>query len=91
MSITYGKTTPTHYTDPEIQSITLHGARIGKIIHIGSHVVDRYPILRHVPFVTSTLRRWHEEELELFISLVDGVRTQMVCVRANTPDIIWPH
>lgn len=78
MSTTYGKTAPTYYSDPEVQSMALHGARIGKVVQIGSHVVDRYPILRHIPFVTSTLRQWHEEELALFSSLVDGVRTQLV-------------
>ena len=80
MSSTYGKTGPTYYSDPEVQGIVVHGARLGKVVQVGSHVVDRYPILRNIPFVTSTLRRWHEEELEMFAKLVDDVRTNIVCI-----------
>ena len=78
MSMTYGKVEPTYFTDPEIVAIGTHGARLGKIVQIGAHVVDSYPILRYVPFVTSTLRKWHREELALFNSLVNGVREKMV-------------
>lgn len=78
MTMTYGKTTPTYYSDPEVEEMLVHGARIGKVVQIGSHVVDRYPFLQYIPFVTSTLRQWHKEELALFSGLVDGVRTQLV-------------
>ncbi|KAJ3550664.1 hypothetical protein NM688_g5022 [Phlebia brevispora] len=77
MSMTYGKTEPTYFTDPEVQEMALHGTRFGKVVRIGAHVVDNYPILRYVPFVTATLRKWHREELQLFNSLVDGVRNKM--------------
>ena len=78
MTMTYGKTTPTYYTDPEVSEINIHTTRLGKVVPAGQHVVDNYPILRHVPFVASTLRRWHEEELSLFSTMVDLVRTQVV-------------
>ncbi|KIP04789.1 hypothetical protein PHLGIDRAFT_31183 [Phlebiopsis gigantea 11061_1 CR5-6] len=77
MSSTYGKIGPTYYSDPEVQGIVVHGARLGEVVQIGSHVVDRYPILRNIPFVTSTLRRWHEEELGMFSKLVDDVRAKV--------------
>ena len=80
MSMTYGKTEPTYFTDPEIQEMALHGTRLGQVVQIGSHVVDKYPILRYMPFITARLRRWHREELALFRSLVDGVKQKMVKV-----------
>ena len=78
MSMTYGKTEPTYFTDPEVVAMAVHGTRLGKVAQVGGHVVDSYPILRHVPFVTKQLREWHKEELTLFTGLVDGVRRKIV-------------
>lgn len=78
MTMTYGKTTPTYYTDPEVKEINIHTTRLGKVVPAGQHVVDNYPMLRHIPFVVSTLRKWHEEELGLFSRMIDEVRTQVV-------------
>ena len=78
MSMTYGKTEPTYFTDPDVVAILVHGTRTGKLAQVGGHIVDNYPILRYVPFVTKTLREWHQEELVLFGSLVEGVRKKMV-------------
>ena len=77
--MTYGKTEPTYFTDPEVVEMALHGARLGKVVQLGGHVVDSYPFLRHIPFVASDLKQWHREELALFNRLVDGVRQKMVC------------
>ena len=79
--MTYGKTEPTYFTDPEVQEMAQHGTRLGKVVQIGSHIVDKYPMLSYVPFVTARLRRWHREELALFTSLVDGVRQRMVSLK----------
>ncbi|KAF7796940.1 hypothetical protein EIP86_008126 [Pleurotus ostreatoroseus] len=84
MSMTYGKTEPTYFTDPEIQEMALHGTRLGQVVQIGSHVVDKYPILRYMPFITARLRRWHREELALFRSLVDGVKQKMATHTAES-------
>ena len=78
MTMTYGKTEPTYFTDPEVVEMAAHGARLGKVMQIGAHIVDTYPLLRYVPFVASTLKKWHKEELALFNSLVDDVRRKMV-------------
>lgn len=80
MSLTYGKTKPSYYSDPEIREITRNGARLGTTTYIGarSHMVDVYPILRHIPWVTSTLRQWHKDELSLFTRQVNAVRKEMV-------------
>ena len=78
--MTYGKTTPTYYTDPEVKEINIHTTRLGKVVPAGQHVVDNYPVLKYIPFVVSNLRKWHEEELDMFTRMVDAVRTQLVRV-----------
>ena len=78
MEITYGKTTPTSYSDPEVQQITICIARLGKALRQGAYLVDTFPLLRHVPFYLSELRRFHSEELSLFRSQMDVVRSKMV-------------
>ena len=76
--MTYGKTTPTQYSDAEVLEINVHTTRLGTLVPAGQHAVDRVPLLRHVPPATRTLRRWHREECALFRRMVDGVRAQVV-------------
>jgi hypothetical protein len=78
MTMTYGKTTSTQYSEPEVQEMIVHAVRLGSVIPLGAHVVDRFPILRHVPFFTFHLRKWHQEELGLFSRLVDGAKERAV-------------
>ncbi|KIJ60536.1 hypothetical protein HYDPIDRAFT_117061 [Hydnomerulius pinastri MD-312] len=78
MSITYGKNTPTAYSDPEVVAVNRCLTRFGQVIRPGSYQVDTYPILKYVPGYLSTLRKWHEEELALFEGQLDVVRQQMV-------------
>lgn len=82
MTMTYGKTCPTYYSDPEVQEINRNGSRLGTLTQIGarSHIVDIYPFLRHIPWFTSTLRKWHQDELDLFTRQVQAARKQMVCI-----------
>ncbi|OAX38481.1 cytochrome P450 [Rhizopogon vinicolor AM-OR11-026] len=77
MSITYGKTTPSTYTDPEVIAINRNLTRFGQIIKPGAYLVDTFPILRFVPGYLSQLKAWHREELALFDGLLDVVRRQM--------------
>ncbi|KAI0086645.1 cytochrome P450 [Irpex rosettiformis] len=79
MTMTYGKTSPTYYSDPEVQEINRNGARLGTLTQIGarSHIVDVYPILRHIPWFTSTLRKWHNDELDLFTRQLEAAREQL--------------
>ena len=83
MTMTYGKTTPTYYSDPDVVEVNVCTTRLGKVVPAGQHIVDKYPLLRFVPFVVSTLRQWHKDELGLFSRMVDEVRTQLV----STPRI----
>ncbi|KAG1849245.1 cytochrome P450 [Suillus subluteus] len=77
MSFTYGKTTPTSYTDPEIVAVHKSLARFGQAVKPGAYLVDTYPILRFVPGYLSQLKAWHQEELALFNGQLDVVRRQM--------------
>ncbi|KAG1849239.1 cytochrome P450 [Suillus subluteus] len=77
MSFTYGKTTPTSYTDPEIVAVNKSVARFGRAMKPGAYLVDTYPILRFVPGYLSQLKAWHQDELALFNGQLDAVRRQM--------------
>ncbi|KAG0692437.1 cytochrome P450 [Suillus ampliporus] len=74
---TYGKTTPTAYTDPEVVSINKCLERFIRVVKPGTYLVDTYPILRFVPGYLSRLKAWHQEELALFNGQLDVVRMQM--------------
>ena len=78
MSLTYGKTTPTSYSDPEVQLVNKYLARLGRGLKPGAYLVDSYPILQYVPFYLNTLKQHHKEELALFKSQLEGVRIKMV-------------
>lgn len=78
--MTYGKLDPTHSDDPDLRQIKLYMTRFGKYLPVGSHIVDDWPILKYVPFVTSELRRWHREESEFYERLLREIREKMVRV-----------
>ncbi|KAG2099581.1 cytochrome P450 [Suillus discolor] len=77
MSFTYGKITPTSYTDPEIVAVNQSLAHFGEAMKPGAYLVDMYPILRFIPGYLSQLKTWHKEERALYERQLDGVRRQM--------------
>ncbi|KAL5527311.1 hypothetical protein ACEPAG_6102 [Sanghuangporus baumii] len=77
MTMTYGKQTPTSYSDPEVQAVNKCLFRLGKAMIPGAYLVDAYPIMRYIPGYLSELQKHHEEELNLFRSQLDGVREKM--------------
>ena len=78
MSLAYGKQTPTYYSDPDVQGVIKCLTRLGRAARPGAYLVDSFPILRYVPGYLSELRKFHQEELSLFRSQLDGVREKMV-------------
>ena len=42
MTVTYGKTTPTSYSDPEVKRIEQVTARLGSALRPGAYLVDTY-------------------------------------------------
>lgn len=83
MSITYNKTTPTRYSDPEVISVNTCLGRFGAAMRPGAFAVESYPFLRHLPKFLPGMRwkrdgeRWHQEELDLFKSQLDNVRRDL--------------
>lgn len=78
MSITYGKTTPTAYSDPEVVAVNCCLSRFGEAIRPGAYLVDTYPILKYIPGYLTQLKKWHQEELALYQGQLNSVREQMV-------------
>lgn len=78
MSMTYGKETPTSYSDPEVVKINTYLARVRDVVNPGAYLVDTYPILQYLPGYSRELRRWHHEELSFFKEQLDVVRKDLV-------------
>jgi hypothetical protein len=78
MTMTYGKSTPTSYTDYEVIQISKGLRRLGTTMLPGAWLVDSYPILRYVPGYLNQLKQWHKEELQLFREQIDVVKNEMV-------------
>lgn len=78
MSLAYGKTTPTSYSDPEILMVNKCLARVTRSQLPGRHLVDSYPILKYIPGLHRDLYQAHKEELNLFRSQLEIVRERMV-------------
>lgn len=77
MAVTYGKTTSSNYSDPEVQAVVKNGLEIGKLL-TKTHIVDIYPFLRYIPFFTTDLRRGFKADHDLYTSQVNVVRRQLV-------------
>ncbi|KZT41168.1 cytochrome P450 [Sistotremastrum suecicum HHB10207 ss-3] len=84
MTLTYGKTSPTSYSDPEVQMVNECTRRLGTVVKPGAWAVDSWPILRYVPGYLSVLNRHHREELALFRGQLDNVRNQMTAGTAQS-------
>ena len=80
MTLTYGKTTPTSYTDPEVKQVNNCLFRLGAAVRPGTYLVDTFPILAYLPGYLSNLKRQHQEELALFREQVGTVKGKMVQV-----------
>ncbi|KAJ3489947.1 hypothetical protein NLI96_g1780 [Meripilus lineatus] len=89
MSITYGKTTPVHYTDPEVLKIEAVALRVSGAFPVGKGWVDRFPFLRFFPIPeVLRLRRYHREELALFNSQLDTVRKRITSGEDVPPNVV---
>ncbi|OBZ68871.1 O-methylsterigmatocystin oxidoreductase [Grifola frondosa] len=77
MAVTYGKTTPTSYSDPEIQDVMRCIARLNEVLQPKGQLADSFPILQYIPGYLSQARRYHQDELRLFRSQVDIVKEQL--------------
>ncbi|KAH9842975.1 cytochrome P450 [Rhodofomes roseus] len=77
ITLTYGKTTPTSYSDPEVQNINRVARHFGAALRPGAHFVDTYPFLKYIPGYLKHLYRYHEEELVFFHEMIAGVKAKL--------------
>lgn len=78
ITMTYGKTTPTSYSDPEVRCMHRCLRRLGAALRPGANIIDTYPFLQYIPGFTTQLRKGHQEELELFRGEVAKVKAKLV-------------
>lgn len=78
MSVTYGKSTPTTYSDPEVRTINRMISFFVKALLPGRYLVETFPILRYIPGYLSKEKQYGVEEEQFFASQVDIVRKKMV-------------
>lgn len=79
MELTYSKTTPTRYSDPEVQAVMKCTTNMFEALRIGRFLVDTLPLLKYIPFGgVAKLRRYHQEELSLFKSQLYSTKARLV-------------
>jgi hypothetical protein len=76
--MTYGKSTPTANTDPEVVGMKRVVERFGIVMQPGAFLVDRIPILRYVPWYGRQLKAWFREEYELVLGQMERVKKEIV-------------
>ncbi len=80
LTLTYGKTTPTTFEDPDLQDMIRDVNRFRMVIPPGAYLVDTFPVLQWFPGYLSELRIWHRDSLELFRRCLSSVQTRIVGV-----------
>ncbi|KAG1850810.1 cytochrome P450 [Suillus subalutaceus] len=83
LRVTYGKSTPTTYTDPEVVRIYKVLDHFGLVMRPGAYLVDRVPLLRYLPGYGKQLTEWHNEELSLYRHQLGRVKSE---IEQNTAD-----
>jgi hypothetical protein len=78
--LAYGKTTPTSNDDPEVARIHQALQNFERGMRPGAYLVDRIPLLKHIPGYGRELKEYHNFELTLFREQMDRVRSEMVSI-----------
>jgi cytochrome P450 len=77
LRMTYGKSTPTANTDPEVVGMKRVVEHFGIVMQPGAFLVDRIPILRYVPWYGRQLKAWFREEYELVLGQMERVKKEI--------------
>ncbi|KAG7439293.1 cytochrome P450 [Guyanagaster necrorhizus] len=77
LTLTYGKTTPTTFDDPDLQQMLRDAERFRRAILPGAYLVDTFPVLRWVPGYLAELKRWHRDSQALCRRCLGGVQERM--------------
>jgi hypothetical protein len=78
LRVTYGKSTPTATNAPEIVTVHKMLKRFQTLMRPGALLIEKFPILKYVPFFTSEIEAWRREESKLFYDQLDRVGREMV-------------
>lgn len=78
LRITYGKSTPTETNAPEIVIIHKMLKRFQTIMRPGALLIEKFPFLKYVPFYTSEIESWRQEEFKLFHDQLARVARELV-------------
>ncbi|KAG1809606.1 cytochrome P450 [Suillus subaureus] len=77
LRVTYGKSTPTAYNDPEVIRIYKVLDHFDIVMRPGAYLVDRVPLLRYLPGYGKQLTEWHNEELSLYSHQLGRVKSEI--------------
>lgn len=80
MKITYGKTTRTSATDPDVREIHRLFDTFRTVLRPGAYLVQSIPWLKHIPWYCKDLKQQYERTKEVFTNQLNHVRQQLVCV-----------
>ncbi|KAG0696211.1 cytochrome P450 [Suillus ampliporus] len=77
MKITYGKTTPTSATDPEVIEIGKLMKKTGELLRPSVYLVDSIPWLKYLPWYGRDLKQWFKRGTKLDMGHLNRVKEQM--------------
>ncbi|KAG1730398.1 cytochrome P450 [Suillus paluster] len=77
MKVTYGKTTPTSATDPEVKEINRLFETFGAVLRPGAYLVDSIPWLKYLPWYGQELKREFERTRQLYTKQLNRVKQQL--------------
>ncbi|KAG0696762.1 cytochrome P450 [Suillus ampliporus] len=77
MKITYGKTTPTSATDPEVKEIHQLFESFRTVLHPGAYLVDSIPWLKYLPGYAQELKQQFERTRQLYKNQLNRVKQQI--------------
>ncbi|KAG1827583.1 cytochrome P450 [Suillus subaureus] len=77
MKVSYGKTTPTSATDPEIGEARQLIKRFRTILRHGNYLVDSIPWLRYLPWYAPELKDQFERTRRLYTNQLNRVKLRM--------------
>ncbi|KAI6002625.1 cytochrome P450 [Pisolithus orientalis] len=77
LRVTYGKSTSTSNDDAEVIGVHTALGRFQRVMRPGAYLVDRVPILKHVPWYGREIEQWHRYEIKLFREQLARVQREM--------------
>lgn len=80
MKVTYGKTTPTSATDPDIQQVHHFFEIFMTVVLPGAYLAESIPWLRHLPWYGKVLKDEFKRSKELYTKQLKRVKQQIVWI-----------